>query len=492
MVLPQTPHYYFQGFNMIKRTTLLICGFFLLWPTLASAQDAFFDGGGDGATWEDANNWSTGALPTANANITDTFVVSLSSNQTINELDVVGDITDGTATLNHSAGAVTAAGWAKIGVNPGNTGTYNLSGTATSSGNDELHVGDNGTGTFNASGTTTFTVAGNTQIGTGDGTGNGNGTFSLSDNALYSGGQFNVGNDGTATLNVADSAVLNFENANFTNNGGTATVNITGGSVNANSWVAIGLSPTGSATFNHSGGSLTSGLVNGEFITVGENGPATYNASGTATINSPGILVGRNVGGDGLLELTGSNVTVNLGSLTIGLDSDIVDVGALGEISWIADAGGVSTIVSADSTGFGANATLSVDLTADAAFSTFTTTPTGSLVDVAVLVDNVNAPSGTFAGLAEGATVNIGGGMTASISYAGGDGSDIVLQTFVTGGSPVLKGDVDLSGVVDFSDIAPFIAVLQSGIFQAEADADCSTVVDFADIGPFIAIIQAQ
>ena len=53
-------------------------------------------------------------------------------------------------------------------------------------------------------------------------------------------------------------------------------------------------------------------------------------------------------------------------------------------------------------------------------------------------------------------------------------------------------GDVDLSGVVDFSDIPAFIGVLQSGVFQAEADCDCSTVVDFADIPAFIAILQAQ
>ena len=55
-----------------------------------------------------------------------------------------------------------------------------------------------------------------------------------------------------------------------------------------------------------------------------------------------------------------------------------------------------------------------------------------------------------------------------------------------------LKGDVDLSGIVDFGDIAPFIAVLQGGMFQREADCDCSTMVDFGDIGPFIAILQGQ
>ena len=41
-------------------------------------------------------------------------------------------------------------------------------------------------------------------------------------------------------------------------------------------------------------------------------------------------------------------------------------------------------------------------------------------------------------------------------------------------------------------DIAPFIAVLQAGNFQAEADCDCSEMVDFADIPAFIGILQAQ
>ena len=58
----------------------------------------------------------------------------------------------------------------------------------------------------------------------------------------------------------------------------------------------------------------------------------------------------------------------------------------------------------------------------------------------------------------------------------------------VTGG--VLKGDVDLSGVVDFADIPAFITVLQGGMFQAEADCDCDLDVDFADIPAFIAILQ--
>ena len=56
-------------------------------------------------------------------------------------------------------------------------------------------------------------------------------------------------------------------------------------------------------------------------------------------------------------------------------------------------------------------------------------------------------------------------------------------------GASVLKGDVDMDGDVDFADIPAFIAILQAGIFQAEADCDCNLVVDFADIPAFIAIL---
>lgn len=54
---------------------------------------------------------------------------------------------------------------------------------------------------------------------------------------------------------------------------------------------------------------------------------------------------------------------------------------------------------------------------------------------------------------------------------------------------PVLLGDVNRDGVVDFLDIPAFITVLSSGGFQAEADCDQNGVVDFADIPAFIGIL---
>ena len=56
--------------------------------------------------------------------------------------------------------------------------------------------------------------------------------------------------------------------------------------------------------------------------------------------------------------------------------------------------------------------------------------------------------------------------------------------------SPFLLGDVNRDGVVDFFDIQPFINVLSTQTFQAEADIDESGVVNFFDIAPFIEILS--
>jgi hypothetical protein len=55
-----------------------------------------------------------------------------------------------------------------------------------------------------------------------------------------------------------------------------------------------------------------------------------------------------------------------------------------------------------------------------------------------------------------------------------------------------LLGDINQDATVSFADIAPFIAVLQSGGFQCEADTNQDQAVTFADIPPFIFILQSQ
>jgi hypothetical protein len=82
---------------------------------------------------------------------------------------------------------------------------------------------------------------------------------------------------------------------------------------------------------------------------------------------------------------------------------------------------------------------------------------------------------------------------TETINYQVSDGrggSDMASVTVtVDAALNFLLGDVNLDGAVNFLDIAPFIAVLQSGGYQDEADVDQNGAVDFLDIGAFINLL---
>ena len=57
---------------------------------------------------------------------------------------------------------------------------------------------------------------------------------------------------------------------------------------------------------------------------------------------------------------------------------------------------------------------------------------------------------------------------------------------------PVLLGDVNIDGVVDFFDISPFIGILTNEGFQLEADINVDGEVNFFDISPFISILSSM
>lgn len=81
------------------------------------------------------------------------------------------------------------------------------------------------------------------------------------------------------------------------------------------------------------------------------------------------------------------------------------------------------------------------------------------------------------------------------VDIGAGDVPLVVELDYVATGTvpdPVLLGDVNLDNVVNFLDIAPFIALLSSDGFQDEADIDINGVVNFLDIGPFIGILSGQ
>ncbi len=380
---------------------------FVASASIASAQEWDGDAGNPG-DWNDATNWvgdtlpgvggnvvvGGAVLPNATANISGSL-----SNPTINDFRIGADAAGGAnGTVNQSAGSLTVQGWALIGIdsaagNTGNTGSLNLSGTAAF----DVDVTQNG-------GAQEF------HVGLGGGTG--------------------ASNQGFVT--VADQASLFFPRGYIgTNDGNTGTMTQTGGSVTANDWLSVGRDGGATGLYTMSGGTLT---ITNDGLTIGENNGATgtMDVSGSSIIETPNLQVGRFGGGaEGTLSIDGSNVLLVTGNMRVGGDA-AAETDTTGNIEFIADANGVSAITATGdlllNTGASVGSSnLSVDLTADSDFALWGAT--GTLQEI-LLIDYAGALLGNFTGLTEGSIVDIGGGKTATISYVGGDGTDVVLQVF--------------------------------------------------------------
>ena len=62
----------------------------------------------------------------------------------------------------------------------------------------------------------------------------------------------------------------------------------------------------------------------------------------------------------------------------------------------------------------------------------------------------------------------------------------------IPGRSPLVPGDVNLSGLTTFDDIPPLIFVMQSGVYQSEGDVNRDGFVNFSDIPPFVLLLVGQ
>ncbi len=57
-------------------------------------------------------------------------------------------------------------------------------------------------------------------------------------------------------------------------------------------------------------------------------------------------------------------------------------------------------------------------------------------------------------------------------------------------GSSLLVGDVNLDGVVNLLDVDPFVNLLTTGDFQAEADINQDGEINLLDVDPFVALLS--
>jgi hypothetical protein len=251
--------------------------------------------------------------------------------------------TGGTGVVNQSAGVIqggtTGGGgeYLAVGELAGSSGTYNLNGGTL------YPDGPGAGGTLRQ-----FRVGIDGAVGTlnvGDGTGAAGSALFQSEDDLWVG----QGTGGNGRMNVKSDGVVDLK----TNGaplqvglgGGTGLVVQDGGSVSAEGVITIGEGAGSVGEYRLNGGSLAGAVDGADVVRIGGgNGNGTLRVGGAATFTTQANLVIAQGGAAattvGLLELTGSNATVEVAKL-----ENQNGVNHNETIRWVADANGVTPIV---------------------------------------------------------------------------------------------------------------------------------------------------
>ena len=310
-----------------------------------------------------ANRWTGNIVPAVgdNAILNNGNTVTITDTRTFTDM-ISGSSGTANNTYNQTAGTVTINGWFRAAEVTGTTGNFTISG-GTLAATLELHVSEGGTGFFTNNGGT-VTAAGTTKLGSRADFGTGStSTMVLNSGSYTANGELWVGNGaggtGTAgTLNLSG-GTLNVNNwLAVGRNSAQGVVNMTGGNLTkaggattALTLAGIGTAQTG--TFNQSGGNLTN---TASLTWIGETGNGVYNLSGTGNAFLGTVSVGYsgkgimnvgagtfrssqfNVGGNqtatssaqGHVVQTGGAVTLSGGDNRIGGAFSTADVNCIG------------------------------------------------------------------------------------------------------------------------------------------------------------------
>jgi autotransporter-associated beta strand protein/T5SS/PEP-CTERM-associated repeat protein len=221
---------------------------------------------------------------------------------------VVGHSATGNLTLNNST---FTTGDINIGEGAGGTATVTLNGTSQLNTTNRVFLGnENGaTGTLIVKDTASFNRTGGwLSIG-----GNGTGTITVQNSGVVNNlaGDFNISDvdNSNGTLNMQDSAVVNA--GQFFVGKGVNTIgnfNISGGTFSGGT-TYVGRNATSTGTITQTGGTINVGNNNEVFI--GENGTGSWTQS-AGVVNTTGwTVVGRYVGSNGSLSISGGTFNQN-------------------------------------------------------------------------------------------------------------------------------------------------------------------------------------
>ena len=147
---------------------------------------------------------------------------------------------------------------------------------------------------------------------------------------------------------------------------------------------------------------------------------------------------------------------------------------------------GTSYTITYDIGGLGGSAV--PDYTADVEISV-----NGVVLDTQIIVQTAGSPG--FFGMKSMTATFVADSTTTTLMFENtfdetvDDFGPVIDNVCVEAGATVLKGDVNLDGVVDLLDVQPFVDRITSGPFQPEADVNCDGFVDLLDVAPFVAIL---
>jgi hypothetical protein len=225
-------------------------------------------------------------------------------------------------------------------------------------------------------------------------------------------------------------------------------------------------------------------LVSAGTLNIGDANSGALTVSAAITRSAATVLnlaSGANIDlSTGSLDSAGGNATLNPGTNVFASNSGVdVTTGAASTLT-IPSADSLKIVIdgaTADSGFTQLNVAGLIDLTGAALSLSGGYTPLTNDILTIVNNDGVDAVTGTFSGLAEGAVVTFNG-IPLTVSYVGGSGNDVTLsylnEIVVHNGSHSLAPELSDGQVtvVDFGSTAPNVASLRNFLVRNTGDAD--------------------
>ena len=284
---------------------------------------------------------------------------------------------------------------------------------------------------------------------------------SVGENFFTQGGEVNLSSGSVGDNITTFFGEINISGGSFGNDFDVqgSQVNVSGGSIG-----------NGMRAFRDSEVSISGGFVGDDCIaefgsevnisggSVGEN----FDALSFSDVNISGGSVGAGFDAFGLSQIKISGGSVGDGFRALDESLVIISGGSIGNFT--AEDGSTVSLLGSD---FAIDGVLMDDLVPGQPFTILDRdmTLSGLLEDGSAFSFDLNSESAP-----------------AQDSFESG-------ATLIVKLPPVLRGDVNQDGTVDFLDIVPFVSVFSSGDFLAEADVNRDEVVNGLDIRPFVRLL---